>query len=139
MRRVSPREALALIENEGYAYLDVRSVPEFEEGHPPGATNVPWLEPAADGMTRNLNFLAQVAACFGPDAPIVVGCASGVRSLAAAQALEAHGFSRLLEQRAGMLGVRDPFGRVQERGWRDEGLPVSTERAQLPHAKKIAT
>lgn len=117
------------MENEGYAYLDVRSVPEFEQGHPPGAVNVPWLEPAADGMVRNPNFLAQVAALFARDTPLVVGCASGVRSLAAAQELEAHGFSRLLEQRAGMSGVRDPFGRLQERGWRDEALPLSTARA----------
>jgi rhodanese-related sulfurtransferase len=130
MHRVSAREAHALMENDGYAYLDVRTVPEFEQGHPCGAINVPWLTPAPDGTTQNPDFLAQVTALFAPDAPIVVGCASGVRSLAAAQALEAHGFSRLLEQRAGMLGVRDPFGRVQERGWRDEGLPLSTERAQ---------
>lgn len=118
------------MEDEGYAYLDVRSVPEFEQGHPRGAINVPWLQPGADGMVRNHSFIQQVAALFAPATPIVVGCASGVRSLAAGQALEAHGFSRLVEQRAGFSGVRDPFGRVQERGWQDEALPISTERAQ---------
>jgi rhodanese-related sulfurtransferase len=126
MRRVSPREAHALMEQQGYVYLDVRSVPEFDLGHPVGAVNVPWLEPSADGMAPNPLFLQQVEQRFARDAGLVVGCASGVRSLAAAGQLEAHGFSRLVEQRAGMSGVRDPFGRIEERGWLAEGLPLST-------------
>ena len=37
VNRVSPEEARDLMDKEGYAYLDVRSVPEFEAGHPTGA------------------------------------------------------------------------------------------------------
>jgi rhodanese-related sulfurtransferase len=40
-RRVSPQEAKDLMDKEGYVYVDVRSIPEFEAGHPAGAFNVP--------------------------------------------------------------------------------------------------
>lgn len=124
MRRVSAREAHALMENEGYVYLDVRTRPEFDEAHPRGAILVPWLEPGPEGMSINPSFVPQVEGVLARDARIVVGCASGVRSLAAATALVESGFSEVCEQRAGMAGVRDPFGRVREKGWRDEGLPT---------------
>src|SRR5687767_13784376 len=51
-RRVLPEEAEKLIA-EGYTYVDVRSVPEFEQGHVPGALNVPLLHSAAGGMQEN--------------------------------------------------------------------------------------
>ena len=82
------------------------------------------LSPEGAGMRENPEFLAQVAALFGPEQRLVVGCQSGVRSLKAAQLLLQHGYANLVEQRAGMEGVRDPFGRVKEKGWRAEGLPV---------------
>ncbi|HVZ36927.1 MAG TPA: rhodanese-like domain-containing protein, partial [Polyangiaceae bacterium] len=94
--------------------------------HPRGAYNVPFAEPCEGVLSPNPGFVREVAALFGRDAGIVIGCASGVRSLEAARLLGAHGFANLVEQRAGFSGVRDPFGRVRERGWREEGLPVST-------------
>ncbi len=127
MHRVSPQEAHELMERQGYVYLDVRSVPEFEQGHPGGAYNVPLAQPAEHGLVTNPAFASEVAAVFARDTGIVVGCASGVRSLDAARLLEAEGFTQVIEQRAGLFGVRDPFGRVLERGWRDEGLPVSAD------------
>ena len=39
---VSVREARDK-QREGYTYVDVRSIPEFEQGHPEGAVNVPLL------------------------------------------------------------------------------------------------
>jgi rhodanese-related sulfurtransferase len=130
MRRVSAREAHELMQSQGYVYLDVRTRPEFDEAHPEGALHVPWLVPGRDGMSSNPSFVPQVEAVLARDARIVVGCASGVRSLAAATALIESGFVEVCEQRAGMAGVRDPFGRVREKGWRDEGLPVSTAAAE---------
>lgn len=127
--RVSAREAHALLREQGYAYLDVRSVPEFDTGHPEGAYNVPWAEPAAAGMRDNPRFLAEVEALFEKSAPLVVGCASGVRSLRAAQLLRERGFARVVELRAGMDGVRDAFGRVKEKGYRAESLPLATRAA----------
>jgi rhodanese-related sulfurtransferase len=110
---------------EGYAYLDVRSVEEFEAGHPAGAYNIPLLTLSAQGMLENPHFVAEVRACFGAEPKLVVGCKAGVRSLKAAELLVAQGFTQVLEQRAGMDGMVDPFGRVRERGWRAEGLPVA--------------
>src|SRR3990172_5662980 len=46
---VTPVEAKRRIETQGYVYLDVRTVPEYEAGHPSGALNVPVVEPDASG------------------------------------------------------------------------------------------
>jgi rhodanese-related sulfurtransferase len=125
--RLSAREAYALVSEHGYAYLDVRAVPEFDTGHPPGAYNVPLLTPrAGGGMDENAHFVAEVRAALSGVSKVVVGCASGVRSLRAAELLGAAGFPELVEQRAGIEGVRDPFGRMREKGHRAEGLPLST-------------
>jgi rhodanese-related sulfurtransferase len=125
-RRISAREAHALLA-QGYTYLDVRAVAEFDTGHPPGAYNVPLLLPRAGGGTsENVDFLRVVQALFPADAKIVVGCATGVRSLRAAQLLQGAGYANVLEQRAGMDGVRDAFGRTLEKGHRAEGLPLCT-------------
>lgn len=114
MRHIGPREALALMER-GAPYVDVRTLEEFESGHPANAFNAPISEP---------DFAPIMSACFDKAAPIVLGCRSGHRSVVAAKALEAEGFTDVLEQRAGWDGARDAFGRVTEAGWRKEGLPV---------------
>ena len=93
VKRVSPDEALALMQEEGYVYLDVRSVPEFEAGHPEGAYNVPLLDMGPQGMTPNPAFLQVVQAHFPKDAKLVVGCKAGGRSLSAASLLEANGYT----------------------------------------------
>lgn len=121
--RLSPERCAELMAQQGYVYLDVRSVPEFEQGHPRGAFNIPLQEPAAGGMRDNPDFLAVARAAFAPEQPIVVGCRSGNRSQTAAAHLVAAGFSRVVEQRAGFSGSRDPFGRVTEPGWQARGLP----------------
>ena len=68
MRRISPGEARELIEKEGYVYVDVRSVPEFESGHPEGAYNVPLLHMGPAGMTPNPEFLSVMQQRFPKDA-----------------------------------------------------------------------
>ena len=45
-KRVSPQEARDLMEKDGYVYVDVRSIPEFDAGHPAGAYNVPLMHRA---------------------------------------------------------------------------------------------
>lgn len=127
VRRVSPQEADALVKEEDYVYLDVRSIPEFEAGHPGGAYNIPLMHATPNGMRPNGEFLAVVAAAFGKDAKIVVGCKTGGRSLRAAQGLVAAGYEAVVDQRAGFHGTRDPFGQVQEAGWLGAGLEVATE------------
>ncbi len=118
VRRVSPQEALDLISNKGYRYVDVRSVPEFEDGHPRDAINVPIANMGPAGFVPNPDFLGAIEDQFVKDAKIVVGCRSGGRSLQAAQILTAAGFTDVVDQRAGFEGTpRDP-------GWRPLGLPV---------------
>jgi len=127
VKRVSPHEAKALIDTEGFVYLDVRSVEEFEAGHPAGAYNIPIAHMAAGGMKPNPEFLEEVSAVFPTSSKLVLGCKSGGRSLRAAQALAQAGYEQVVDQRAGFGGVRSPFGEVQEPGWKDAGLDVALE------------
>ena len=123
VKRLSPDEARALIDKEGYAYLDVRSVPEFEAGHPTGAFNVPLMHMGPGGMSPNPDFLSVVQKVFPPDSKLVLGCKGGGRSLKAADMLQSAGFTNVVDQRAGFEGSG------AEPGWRPRGLPTSAEAA----------
>jgi rhodanese-related sulfurtransferase len=120
VKRVSPQEAKDLIDQEGYVYVDVRSVPEFDAGHPAGAYNVPLNHMGPAGMTANPDFLAVMEKVFPKDAKLVVGCKGGGRSLRAAGLLEQAGYASVVDQRAGYDGHAEP-------GWRPAGLPVSQD------------
>ncbi|MCC6649250.1 MAG: rhodanese-like domain-containing protein [Polyangiaceae bacterium] len=125
VRRVMPKEAESLLA-EGYVYVDVRSVPEFEESHPAGAYNAPLMHAGPGGMTPNPEFLAAMQRAFPVDARLLLGCRSGARSLRAAEALAAAGYTDLVDLQTGFDGNRDGFGRVVAAGWRDAGLPVES-------------
>ena len=125
--RVDVVEAKRLIDEEGYRYLDVRSVPEWSGGHPEGAANVPLLHAGAGGMRPNSDFLKVVEANFAKDAKLVVGCAAGRRSLRAVQMLLDAGFTEVIDVEPGYSGVKDAFGQVQKPGWQAAGLPIETE------------
>jgi rhodanese-related sulfurtransferase len=127
VERISPEEALGRMNDDGYVYVDVRSVPEFEAGHPKGAYNVPLSHHGPGGMRPNPEFLAIVEASFPKDAKLIVGCKMGGRSAKAAQVLEQAGYVNLLDQTAGFDGQRDPFGQVKVPGWGPSGLPTATE------------
>lgn len=122
--RISPGEALRWMRERGYSYLDVRSAIEFELGHPEGAYSLPWQHDPAAPAT-NPEFIAVAERAFAKDARLIVGCRSNRRAARAIVALQAAGFAQLAEQRAGMEGVRDPFGGLVEAGWQALGLPVS--------------
>jgi rhodanese-related sulfurtransferase len=125
IKRVSPADAKKLMD-EGYVYLDVRSEPEFAAGHPAGAHNVPIMHAGPRGMAPNADFLPVVEALYARDANLVVGCRSGQRSMRAAEAMIAAGYTGVVDQRAGFDGTRDAFGQVTEAGWGQAGLPVET-------------
>jgi rhodanese-related sulfurtransferase len=127
-KRVVPKEAAALLE-EGWGYLDVRSIPEFEQGHPTGAANVPLLHFQNGRMAPNADFQRVVEANFAKDAKLVVGCKAGGRSLQAATLMEAAGYTNVVDMRGGFHGERDPYGRASVAGWEAEGLPVETTSA----------
>jgi rhodanese-related sulfurtransferase len=122
--RVSPEEAQTLM-GEGYVYVDVRSEPEFERGHPAGAVNVPISQRGAAGLVQNPEFLSVMQSAFDKGASLLIGCQSGVRSAKAARALREAGFTNLRELRTGFEGSKDAFGRV-EPGWSKKGLPIGT-------------
>lgn len=124
-KRVSPAEAQKLIDDEGYQFIDVRSVPEFDAGHPKGAFNVPLNHAGPAGMTPNPDFLRVVQATFPKDAKLVVACKAGGRSMKAATILVDAGFTNVVDQRAGWSGAADPFGKGIEPGWAASGLPTA--------------
>ena len=79
--KVHPAKARELV-GGGALLLDVRSEGEFASGHIAGAKNIP---------------LGDLARRFGEieamkDRPVVVYCASGIRSAMAKQTLRSHGF-----------------------------------------------
>jgi rhodanese-related sulfurtransferase len=127
-KRIVPQEAAALLA-EGWTYLDVRSIPEFDEGHPTGAANVPLLHLQNGRMAPNADFQRVVEANFAKDAKIVVGCKAGGRSLQAATLMEAAGYTSVVDMRGGYHGERDPLGRASVPGWASEGLPVEMTAA----------
>jgi rhodanese-related sulfurtransferase len=111
---------------DGWVYLDVRSVPEFEIGHPAGAANIPLLHFEAGGMYPNERFEEEVAANFPPATRLIVGCKVGGRSLQAAALLQAAGYENVVDMRGGFMGERDPFGRTLCAGWVENKLPIET-------------
>jgi rhodanese-related sulfurtransferase len=126
VKRVSPEEALELMQNEGWVYVDVRSVPEFEQGHPAGAYNVPLAHLDAGGTTVNADFLPVLEQHFPKDAGLVLGCRTSNRSEHAVVMLLRAGYTNVAIQRAGFLGTRDFFGRADP-GWGKKDLPTSQQ------------
>jgi arsenate reductase len=124
IKAVNPEEAAQLMA-QGHVYVDVRSEPEFEEGHPEGALNVPLLDASPVGLVPNPEFLSVMERAFGKDDPLVIGCKAGGRSKRAAEILARAGFSRISDQIAGFDAGRDAFGRALP-GWSRSALPVGT-------------
>jgi rhodanese-related sulfurtransferase len=110
-------------QQSGSVYLDVRSVPEFDQAHPAGAYNVPLLhlDERTGQMRPNAEFVDVMKANFAPDVPLLVACQAGVRSVQACELLAAAGFTNLANVRGGFGGSR--FG---EPGWLHAELPVET-------------
>jgi rhodanese-related sulfurtransferase len=126
VKRVLPAEAADLLK-DGWTYLDVRSIPEFDQGHPVGATNIPLLHYQGGRMAPNPAFQRVVEATFSKETKLVIGCKSGGRSLQAAGLLAAAGYTEIVDMRGGFGGERDAMGRVSTAGWADAGLPVTTD------------
>lgn len=122
IKPVTPEEAAAL-QAEGHVYVDVRSEPEFEAGHPEGALNVPLLNAGPVGLVPNPEFLSVMEQAFGKHEPLLIGCKAGGRSKKAAEMLAKAGFSRISDQIAGFDGGKDAFGRTLP-GWSRTALPV---------------
>jgi rhodanese-related sulfurtransferase len=108
----------------GSTYLDVRSIPEFEQGHPEGAFNIPLLhlDPSTGQMRPNPEFLDVVKANFPPETSMVVGCKMGGRSQQACELLSSAGFHDVTNVLGGWGGAPQ----LGHAGWVQAGLPVET-------------
>ena len=106
------------------AYLDVRSIPEFEQGHPAGAFNIPLLhlDPQTGQMRPNPEFLSVVKANFPPEASMVIGCKMGGRSQQACEVLSSAGYQDVTNVLGGWGGAPQ----MGHTGWLQAGLPVET-------------
>jgi len=129
IKRISPEEAKRLLDSgDGYAYVDVRTVKEFDAGHVPGAKNIPVLELDPSGrMQFNPRFVEVIEAKFPKDSKLIIGCQKGGRSLRAAQILLEAGYAKAVEMRGGFGGETDPFGRHTFPGWEPSGFPTTRE------------
>jgi molybdopterin/thiamine biosynthesis adenylyltransferase/rhodanese-related sulfurtransferase len=98
IREVDPTEAELAIER-GATIIDVREDSEWEEGHIPGAKHVSksYIEQEIEGLVSD------------HEAPLVLYCAGGIRSLFAAQTIAGMGYSDVASMRGG-------FG-----AWKSEG------------------
>src|SRR5580704_11027688 len=89
-----------LIKNPGAIYLDVRTEGEFAQGNAASALNVPVVFIKGPGnMQLNDDFAAVVEKVIPKNTKLI----------------------------GGFGGQRDGSGAIIGKGWRDEGLPVSSE------------
>lgn len=126
MRHLSPRDAWALVQAQADAlFVDVRmEIESLYVGRPPGVENIPWYE-YPDLTPDPTRFAAAVAREAGrKDRTVVLICRSGKRTLEAAKALEAAGFTNVVNVLHGFEGeLDDAFHRSTVSGWRHDGLP----------------
>lgn len=129
IKQLKPREAHdTLTKNAGAIYLDVRTEGEFAQGHASGALNVPVVFIKGPGqMQLNDDFAAVVEKIIPKNTKLIVGCQAGGRSQRACEILEDAGYTDLTNMVGGFGGQRDASGAVVVTGWRDEGLPVSSD------------
>ena len=126
MQHLLPKDAWALLQaNTEARLIDVRmEIESMYVGRPPGALNVPWYE-YPDFTPDAAAFCAAVEAEVQDKShPVVLLCRSGQRTLDAAQALEAAGFTQVINVLHGFEGdLDDKFHRSSVNGWRFDGLP----------------
>lgn len=122
MDRIPPKDAQALMD-QGWVYVDVRTEEEFGFGHPAGALNIPFMVQQGGARAPNPDFLPAMEALFEKDSKLILGCATGMRSLRAAGELANAGFTQLKDNLAGWSGARGPDGDITTAGWGDSNLP----------------
>jgi rhodanese-related sulfurtransferase len=133
VQSVTPPEALRLVEEDQRVVLiDVRSSMEFLfVGHPRGSVHVPWID--EPDWIVNPDFVTEVRKVMlggigmedhGSDAPVVLICRSGKRSLEAGKLLIEKGFASVYNVSEGFEGELDEsHHRSTQGGWRFHGLP----------------
>ncbi|KQJ86105.1 thiosulfate sulfurtransferase 16, chloroplastic [Brachypodium distachyon] len=99
---VDADEARALL-SSGHGYLDARMPEDFDKGHAPGARNIPYYVYVAPGQGREKNphFEQEVAALYGKEDHLIVGCFTGTRSKLATSDLLKAGFKNVRNLQGG--------------------------------------
>ena len=69
---------------------------------------------------------------------LIVGCQAGGRSQRATEIMAQAGYTNVANMQGGFGGGQDQMGRVVP-GWRDSGLPVSTENGEDVSYASLAT
>src|SRR5262245_3285780 len=105
--RISPADFAAKMALPGITLLDVRTPEEFDKGHLAAARNMDWNSGQFPEQMKSLDKAK----------PVLVYCASGRRSAAAAASLRSAGFREVLELDGGIVN------------WRAAGLPEVTGTA----------
>ena len=82
---VNPGEATLLINREDAIVVDVREADEFAAGHLPDARNIPGSK-----LAERISEIEKYK-----DKPVIVCCATGMRSNNACAELKKNGFSRI--------------------------------------------
>lgn len=126
MQHLDPLAAYALLQhNPDAVLLDCRTeIEHMYVGHPAGAEHVAWQE----GLDWEIDpaFADKVRRLVKGDLsrPVLIICRSGTRSLDAGLALEAAGFTQVINVLEGFEGpLDDDFHRGTLGGWRFRGLP----------------
>jgi len=126
MKHLTPRQTWEFLQAHPHAlFVDVRMEIEYlYVGHPPGVVHVAWYE-YPEMQAHPERFVDQVKREGGtPDRPVVLLCRSGKRTVEAGQALEAAGFTEVVNVLHGFEGELDEhFQRGRLNGWRSDGLP----------------
>ena len=105
--------------------IDIRmEIESMYVGRPPGAINVPWYE-YPDFTPDAVGFCNAIDHEVGDkNKTVVLLCRSGQRSVDAGNALEAAGFTDVVNVLHGFEGdLDDKFHRSSVNGWRFDGLP----------------
>lgn len=131
IHQVTPQEAQKTLEGDANAlYVDVRSIPEFTQGHPKGAINIPLMHFQGGGMAPNPDFQKVASTVLPKNKKLLVGCQAGGRSQKACMILEQLGYENLSNVMGGFGGGQDPMTGAPVKGWKDSGLPVSQDNGE---------
>ena len=124
---VPPALAWQLVQANRALLVDVRSTEERKfVGHVPGSLHVAWA--TGTSLVRNPRYVreleAKLAKDGGKDAVVLLLCRSGKRSVLAAEAAAAAGFTHVFNVLEGFEGEIDAhLHRGGSDGWRFHGLP----------------
>lgn len=126
MKNLTPRAAWQAIQsNPDALFVDVRmEIESLYVGRPPGVVNIAWYE--YPELTPQIDaFVAAVEREAGrKDRAVYLICRSGKRTVDAAKALDAAGFTDVTNITEGFEGELDEkFHRSTQSGWRYSALP----------------